>query len=369
MITINVSTAARNYEIELHENFDSLAQLFEAQFSNTSYAFIITDKNVAQLYGTQVLELARASFKKAYMFTLNPGEDIKNLDTVGTIYRYLLNRLADRNALIIGLGGGVICDLAGYVAATYMRGVSYLQIPTTLLAQVDASVGGKTGINFHGGKNVIGAFNPPHAVYLNPMTCETLSEREFMNGAIEMIKYGLIMDQDFYRRLLQNSESRHDYSFMKDVIIKSIEHKKSVVEEDERDTSTREILDFGHTIGGAIEVLKKPELSHGECVALGIKAAMSISCSRGYIPTSELDSYAEMLAGLHVPSTIENIKASKIFQQVMLDKKVQSSGLKLVLLHDIGDAFYTDDISQEEVLDAMESLIAPPPEEDKMNFM
>ena len=288
--SLNVSYEGKPcYDIFFSDHFNDLnTKIDELGFINRKIA-IITDSNIDPLHGQSVRDAIDTSTHNVFLFEIEAGENHKNLETVHDIFSFLISNHFDRHDLLIALGGGVVGDITGFCAATYLRGISFMQIPTTLLSQTDSSVGGKTGIDFDGYKNMIGAFYMPRLVYINISVLKTLDGRQFASGFAEVMKYGLIKDQDFYIWLLDHIyeiEDRDPQTLIY-MIRRSCEIKKEVVEKDPREQGERALLNFGHTIGHAIEKARKFELLHGECVALGSIAAAHISWQKHMISDEE----------------------------------------------------------------------------------
>ena len=267
------------YEIVFEKDFSELLQELEKLGISERKVCVITDSHVAGLYGSDVVEILTGQCKKCVLYQFTAGEENKNLDTVKGAYQFLIEEKFDRKDLLIALGGGVVGDVTGFIAATYLRGVDFVQIPTTLLAQSDSSIGGKTGVDFDGYKNMVGAFYMPKLVYMNIATLKTLDDRQYFSGFAEVMKHGLIKDGVFYEWLLENMYEicDRDVDVLLEMVMRSCVVKKLVVEKDPTEKGDRALLNFGHTIGHAIEKAKNFTLTHGECVALGAEAAAYIS--------------------------------------------------------------------------------------------
>ena len=251
--------------------------------------FRSTDSKVDELYGEEVLRLLEGKCVKAVKYVFPQGEASKTLDTVKDIYRFLIEEGFDRKDMLLALGGGVTGDITGYAAATYLRGIDYVQIPTTLLAQADSSIGGKTGVDFDGYKNMVGAFKMPRLVYMNLAALQTLEDRQYFAGFAEVMKHGLIKDAPFYEWLIENMYEicERDLTVLQEMMVRSCNVKRVVVEKDPTEQGDRALLNFGHTIGHAIEKAKGFGLYHGECVALGAVAAAYISWKRELLAMEE----------------------------------------------------------------------------------
>jgi 3-dehydroquinate synthase len=295
----------------------------------TSQVVIITDNNVYDLY--------HDVFPDCNVIRIDTGEKIKNFDTVNYIIDELVEIEADRSIFILGVGGGVLCDIAGFVASIYMRGVSFGFISTTLLSQVDASVGGKNGINFKGYKNIVGVFNQPDFVICDTEMLKTLPEDELLNGCAEIIKHGAIADKELFEYLEKNYEGIFalDRVVLEKVVYDSIVIKSGVVNRDEKEKGERRKLNFGHTIGHAIE--KVAGTSHGKAVSLGMAAAADLSESRGLLSSSEKERIIQLLKNMKLPVEIQ-IDKERVLDAVRRDKKREGESIHFVLLDGIGKA-------------------------------
>lgn len=319
---------------------------------------IITDTKVDELYGDEVLRLLQGKCLKAVKYAFPNGEEYKTLDTVKGIYAYLIQEGFDRKDLLIALGGGVVGDTTGYVAATYLRGVDFVQVPTTLLAQTDSSIGGKTGVDFDGYKNMVGAFKMPRLVYMNLAVLKTLDDRQFFSGFAEVMKHGLIRDALLYQWLIENMYEicDRDLDVLQEMLIRSCTVKKLVVEKDPTEQGDRALLNFGHTIGHAIEKYKNFELCHGECIALGAVAAAYISWKRDMLSMEEYYEIRDMYVPFNLPISIEDIDPSEILRLTKSDKKMESGQIKFVLLKKIGKAVLDRTVTDEEILAAIDEI-------------
>jgi len=259
------------------------------------------------------------------------------LDSVKIIYEKLLGMNIDRQSAIVALGGGVVGDITGYVAATILRGVKFFQIPTTLLAQIDASIGGKVGVNFQGVKNLIGCFYQPLAVFIDPDLLKTLDSREFLNGMAEMIKYGIIRDPDLFSKIEQVKGNwwEMDEDLIEDFIAISVKHKVEVVGQDEKEAGIRAHLNFGHTFGHALE-LEKDNISHGEAVALGMSFAAWFSVQKGICKEKEARRVTQILEKIPMPLSYDQVDFESVYQRMTQDKKKVGNHMNMVLMNKIG---------------------------------
>lgn len=347
------------YSIIFDSVFTGLAKALSSIDLQNKRFMIISDNNVGSIYLYECIQLLKPIAKSVKSLTFEAGETSKNLDTVKLVYERLIENEFDRKDIIVALGGGVTGDLAGFIAATYLRGIEFIQLPTSLLAMSDSSIGGKTGVDFMSYKNMIGAFHQPKLVYMNLSTLKTLPKREFNAGMGEILKHGLIKDADYYNWLCQNTEAIKslDYDTLKEMIIRSSLIKKNVVENDPKEQGERALLNFGHTIGHAIEKLKNFSLLHGECIAIGMVAASYISYKRSYISKNELDNIITTIKTYDLPSTIQGLSAENIYNVTRLDKKMQADKIKFILLKGIGEAIIDTSVSKEEMLEAIEYIM------------
>ena len=346
------------YDIVFAKDFQGLLEeLKELEVSNRRLC-IVTDSNVDKLYGEEVQKLLEGNCMKVAKYTFPAGEENKNLDTVKEVYKYLIEEGFDRKDILLALGGGVVGDLTGYVAATYLRGVDYIQIPTTLLAQTDSSIGGKTGVDFDGYKNMVGAFKMPRLVYQNLSVLKTLDDRQFFSGFAEVMKHGLIKDAIFYEWLLENMYEicERDLDVLEEMLMRSCQVKKLVVEKDPTEQGDRALLNLGHTIGHAIEKAKNFELFHGECVALGIVASAYISWKKEMLSMDEYYEIRDMFVPFYLPITVEDIVPEEILKLTKSDKKMESGKIKFVLLKKIGKAVIDKTVTDDEILAAVNEI-------------
>ncbi len=341
MKTINISTrqSAHSYDVRIERGyFSSIATATVREWRGSSI-FIITDSNVKRRYGWDLL---RALLKKeidAWIIDFPAGEDSKNADLVNMVYTQLLEHGVRRNSLIIALGGGVVGDIAGYVAATVLRGIKYIQVPTTLLAQVDSSVGGKVGIDHPLGKNLIGAFHQPAAVYIDPLVLRTLPDREYKCGLAEVVKIAASLDASFFKLLEKKAPqiTKRNQSDLSEIICRSIQLKAAVVEKDEHESGLRKALNLGHTIGHAVESASDYKLRHGEAVAIGLAAESRIARDMGLLSPSDLERLLRLMKTLKLPTSFPRLKHREAFLSALAaDKKSAGSSPKFVLLQRIG---------------------------------
>jgi 3-dehydroquinate synthase len=307
-------------------------------FSGYSSVVLITDTTVKKLYGQDVLARLKATGKKGLLFVLPVGERAKSLSTAERGYRFLLENNVDRKGLICALGGGVVGDVGGYIAATYLRGIDYIQLPTTLLAQVDSSLGGKVGVNFSGKKNMVGSFYQPKAVTCDVALLKTLPPAERRNGMAEVIKYGLAMDEGLFR-ILDQKKGKFTAAELKDIVMRCCRLKAGIVEADETErTGQRAILNFGHTVGHALEAATSFKgQSHGEAVAVGMVAAARISQQLGMLDQSSVQSIENLLLKFGLPTSCQGVNPDDLITAIRFDKKTTLGQTGWVLLEEIGN--------------------------------
>lgn len=316
---------------------------------------IVTTPTVKRLYGDALKQHLTGEGFRTIILPVPEGEEYKSLETAGKLYNELNNFHAERVTPLIALGGGVIGDLAGFVAATYLRGVPLVQIPTTLLAQVDSSIGGKVAVNYGQLKNKVGAFYQPRLVISDIATLRSLTPREISDGLAEIIKYAVIKDKGFFAYLERNMGRIRalDTQALEEIVFQSAKVKAEVVEKDERDSGIRNILNYGHTIGHAIESASDFKVAHGGAVAIGMLAAARISNKLGIFDKSELDRLEGVVERAGLPMESPNLQVEKIIQAMKHDKKILKGKIRFILPKSIGEVFITDEVSPslvEEVL-------------------
>ncbi|GAB1413777.1 MAG: 3-dehydroquinate synthase [Burkholderiales bacterium] len=357
MRTLTVALDARSYPIHIGAGLVARADLLLAHLK-APLAAIVSNETVAPLYLTGLASALRDQGVRVTEILLPDGEEHKNWQTLNRIFDALLENRCERATTIIALGGGVVGDLAGFAAATYQRGVPFIQLPTTLLSQVDSSVGGKTGINHPLGKNMIGAFYQPRLVLADTDTLKTLPERELSAGLAEVIKYGLIRDLAFFEWLEANMEKlrARDPEALTHAIECSCRNKAEVVAEDETETGVRALLNLGHTFGHAIEAgLGYGEWLHGEAVAAGMVMAAELSRRIGWLSQADVARTAALLRRAGLPVRGPVLGADRYMALMALDKKVASGKLRLILLEALGKGVIRDDAPETEVRAAIEA--------------
>ena len=300
--------------------------------------FIITDDNVNKYYGGKISEELKKNDFEVKLLALKPGEQTKNFNTLPIVYNELLDFNLTRSDLIIALGGGVIGDLAGFVASTYLRGVDFVQIPTSLLAQVDSSVGGKVAVDLDRGKNLVGSFYHPKFVLIDPEVLNTLDNRFFIDGMAEVIKYGCIKDKQFFDYLEKMENNQQLINNMEVVIHKCCDIKRQVVENDEKDKGERMLLNFGHTLGHAIEqYYNYTKYSHGEGVAIGMYVISKISEEKGLTKKGTSQRIKDILVKYNLPYELD-VNIEETLEAINLDKKKLGNDLNVIILKEIGNS-------------------------------
>jgi 3-dehydroquinate synthase len=351
METVEVALGERSYPIYIGDGLIDRGELLRNHVGGRQIA-IVTNSTVGPLY----LDRVRAAFPDPYQvdtFVLPDGEQFKTLEQYAAIMDFLLERRHSRSTTLIALGGGVVGDMTGFAAATYQRGVEFLQIPTTLLAQVDSSVGGKTGVNHPRGKNMIGAFYQPRCVVADTGVFATLPPREYRAGLAEVLKYGIIRDAGFFAWIEAHAGEcvARDPAALAHAVRRSCELKAEVVAADEREADLRAILNFGHTFGHALETLTGyTTLLHGEAVAIGMVLAADLSARQGMLGWAEARRVKQAVAALGLPVRAPQLPAPDVIAAMGMDKKVVSGRLRLVLATAIGQVTTTEDIDGEALL-------------------
>lgn len=320
---------------------------------------VITDSNVSTLYGEEFLGVLKEAGVKADLIEFPAGEASKNMDTVLTIVKDLINRGIDRSSALIALGGGVTGDMTGFISSIYMRSIPCIQVPTTLMAQVDSSIGGKTGIDLPEGKNLLGTFSQPQAIFIDLRFLKTLPDNEFINGLSEVVKYGIIDDVNLFNLLEEKSGTIRDRDpdILQTIVERSCEIKKGVIEIDEKDRGVRRILNFGHTIGHAIEAASEYTIPHGNAVSAGMIATARISEKMKYLSSEDRDRIEQLVraAGLadHIPASLST---EGIILKTRVDKKKEGSSIHFVLLKKIGMPFINGSVEDALIHETIEEL-------------
>lgn len=354
-VRVDVRTGSSNSAIWIGDGLvDRLASLLD-QHGVGARRFVVSNPVVWRFHGEQI----QRAVGPLEPILLPDGERHKNLQTISRAYEALIRANADRGSAVIAVGGGVIGDSAGFVAATYLRGITLVQVPTTLLAQVDSSIGGKVGVNHALGKNLIGAFHQPAVVAIDPHLLRTLPRREFRSGLYEVVKYGMIASRDLFDRLVKDTKGifNREPDILGPAIVESCRIKADVVTKDEREGGLRRILNYGHTIGHALEaVTKYRRFRHGEAIAYGMLAAADLAVARGALAERERQALAGLIAKLGPLPAIADISIDEVMEAVRRDKKVVNGRLHFVIAIEIGATMTVADVTEDEIRAVLQRL-------------
>lgn len=360
IIHINVPMNNRSfngYDVYITDSFELLVDACKTFELNDKKVCIITDSNVSKIYLNSIKNIFSKIASKVFTIEIEPGEKTKNNSTIDDLYSKLINFEINKDDFLVALGGGVIGDITGYCASSFKRGINYIQIPTTLLAQVDASVGGKCAIDYNNYKNMVGSFYQPALVYCNVLTYKELPREERINGMGEVIKSALIFDEEFFSYIENVSSLKTDnfIEFLVNIVINSILVKKHFVEIDPYDENERHLLNFGHTVGHAIERATNYEIKHGQAVALGMAVAMRIARNKGMISVEDEMRFAKTCVsyGLSISMNFTKEFIDCIVDCLTQDKKTTCDSVNYILLEKIGKACICKEIAQEDILIAM----------------
>ncbi|MDD6551273.1 MAG: 3-dehydroquinate synthase [Lachnospiraceae bacterium] len=349
------------YNIVLENDFSRLAYFLDKTGKKYQRICIVSDTNVAALYIDDVHEALRDCAGEITQFVFQAGEASKNLNVVEDLYENLIKAHFDRKDLLVALGGGVVGDLTGFAAATYLRGIDFIQMPTSLLSMVDSSIGGKTGVDFRAFKNMVGAFYMPRLVYMNLSVLKSLPAEQFRSGMGEVIKHGLIADRDYFDFLIRDREKicAFDPEAIFHVVKRSCEIKGAVVEEDPKEQGIRATLNFGHTIGHAVEKLSKFSLFHGQCVAVGSVAASYLSMKKGYLSEDDYKQIRKTFEDYGLPVSVDSSRyqAAEILKTTKSDKKMQAGRIKFILLEQIGKAVINTSLTDTDLLEGINEIL------------
>ena len=345
--TIEVRAGSRPSIVHIAEGLAARlpAVLDEARIA--ARRFVVSSPVIWKLHGP-----ALQTVTKAEVILLPDGERYKTLQSAARIYEALIRSEADRGSVVVAVGGGVVGDVAGFAAATYLRGITLVHVPTTLLAQVDSSIGGKVGVNHQLGKNLIGAFHQPALVVTDPLLLATLPRREFRSGLYEVVKYGMIASRDLFDRIVRDSRAifARDPAVLLPAIIESCRIKADVVSADERESGPRRVLNFGHTVGHALEAITKfRRFRHGEAIAYGMIAAADLAVRRGALAPRERQALVELITQLGPLPPIADLSAAQVVEAVRRDKKVVNGRLHFVICIEIGATTIVDDVTEDEL--------------------
>ena len=348
------------YNIHIRDSFADFGAMYSQSISKKyEKVCIVTDSTVKDLYLDELKAQLGQFFEEVYCFSFKAGESSKNLNTVQDLYEYLIVNKFTRKSLLVALGGGVVGDLCGFAASTFLRGIDFIQVPTTLLSQVDSSVGGKTGVDFNQYKNMVGAFYMPQMVYMNVSALNTLDDANYSCGLGEVIKSALIQDHDFYYWLLDNHESimSRNFDAMEYMVFKCCSIKGYVVEIDPKEQGIRSYLNFGHTLGHAIEKLSNFNLGHGQCVALGMVSATYLSYKQGYLTKEDYINVVDSLKLFNLPVKISGLTTTDVIAASKSDKKMSNNRIKFVILKSIGQADTYMDFSDDDLAESLKEVL------------
>ena len=348
---IRIDLGERSYDIHIGEGSLDKAGKLIAKTCKGKNAVIVTNPQIGNLYADTLVNKLETSGISTSTITIPAGEKYKTLRTVARIYEGLLDARIDRSGMVIGLGGGVVGDLTGFAAATFLRGIDFIQVPTSLLAQVDSSVGGKTGANLSRGKNLVGSFHQPKLVIIDTKALNTLPKREFKSGLAEVIKHGIICDSKYFDFIVKNIREIMELqpTALEHTILRSCKIKADVVRQDERESGLRRILNFGHTIGHAVERLTNyRRYKHGEAVSIGMVTAALVSQETGAADTSTTREIISLLQKAGLPYKFpQELDHKEVITATGFDKKVTQGRLNVVLARSIGSVYITSDVPLE----------------------
>ncbi|MFZ5988832.1 MAG: 3-dehydroquinate synthase [Bacillota bacterium] len=332
MLKLNINLGDRSYPIYITTDYKGIGKSIHNAKINGKMV-LITDTNVDKYQSDECMDALKKAGCDVSKFVIEAGEKNKNLDTVRDIYKFLIDLKLDRRSTLIALGGGVVGDITGFAAATFLRGINFVQIPTTLLAQSDSSVGGKVGVDFEGSKNIVGAFYQPRFVYINVNTLRTLPKRELQSGLAEVVKHGIIRDEEFYEYIDYNVNKifNFDEPVLQYITKVNCSIKGGVVEKDEKESDLRAILNFGHTIGHAIETVMDFNLLHGECVSLGMVGEFKMAQYLEMVDEESVERVRNTLQKIGLPTRLEGIDVESVYKQMFYDKKLVGNKLTFIL--------------------------------------
>lgn len=354
MDKLRVNLGENSYDICFTDSFGGLCAALK-EINAPQKLLVVTDTNVEKLYADEVNSILLNNGYDSAVYSFPAGEEMKGMDSILGICRACIEHGLDRKSMILALGGGVVGDMAGFAAAIYMRGIDFVQIPTTLLSQSDSSVGGKTGIDFMESKNILGAFHQPKLVYINVNTLKTLPPVQFVSGMGEVIKHGIIKDREFYDFVKYNTDDIKalDTELLIKMAKRNCGIKAEVVEEDEKENGLRAILNFGHTIGHAVESAMGFKLTHGECVGLGMTAVTKLAADRGLVTEEILTDIKNTLESYNFPTKVKMPDIDVVYSFMQKDKKKSMGKLKFVLPTEIGRVIQVQDVTQSEIYNAI----------------
>ncbi len=357
MDSLHVNLGDNSYNIIFGDSFSSLADELK-KINAPQKLLIVTDTNVERLYADEVKNHLNGAGFNSSVYAFPAGEENKTMDTILGICGACIENGLDRKSMIIALGGGVVGDMAGFAASIYMRGIDFVQVPTTLLSQSDSSVGGKTGIDFMDSKNILGAFHQPRLVYINVSTLRTLPEIQFISGMGEVIKHGIIRDREFYSFIKVNPDKIKalDSDTLIEMSKRNCSIKAQVVECDEKESGLRAILNFGHTIGHAVESAMSFKMTHGECVGVGMAAVSELAKNRGLIDSDTQKDIENTLTSYGFGLSLDLPDSDVIYGFMNKDKKKSDGKLNFVLPVAIGEVVRVNDVTQTEIYNAIKYI-------------
>ena len=348
MKTLKVNLPGREYQIDIGQNILDIQLPKAVKRNSTAHVVVVTNTTLQELYPNFVFNLLADSGVKVSTCVLPDGENYKNLDTLSMVFDFLMDVCANRKSLLIAFGGGVIGDMAGFAASTFVRGIPFIQVPTTLLSDVDSSVGGKTAVNHPSGKNTIGTFKQPEYVCIELSFLKTLPSRELKAGHMELLKHGLIQDADFFNYTQQHSLEPLDFDYLEEAIFRSCKIKAKIVEKDETEKGLRANLNFGHTLGHLIEThAGYGKYLHGEAVGAGMLFATFVSWRRNEITLNEWDLISSALTQYLMPLKLLKMDFDTFRNLILHDKKAQKQTVNFILLNKLGKSFIFPEMSVE----------------------
>lgn len=348
MKTLQVNLPGREYQIDIGQNILDIQLPKAVKRNSTAHVVVVTNTTLQELYPNFVFNLLADSGVKISTCVLPDGEKYKNLDTLSMVFDFLMDVCANRKSLLIAFGGGVIGDMAGFAASTFVRGIPFIQVPTTLLSDVDSSVGGKTAVNHPSGKNTIGTFKQPEYVCIELSFLKTLPSRELKAGHMELLKHGLIQDADFFNYTQQHSLEPLDFDYLEEAIFRSCKIKAKIVEKDETEKGLRANLNFGHTLGHLIEThAGYGKYLHGEAVGAGMLFATFVSWRRNEITLNEWDLISSALTQYLMPLKLLKMDFDTFRNLILHDKKAQKQAVNFILLNKLGKSFIFPEMSVE----------------------
>ncbi len=367
MKTIKTKTSLRKYSLFIRKNIiDDASGIIKDHFTDAGKIVLITNKTIADIYSDKIESLCNGTDLDYEIIKLKDGEEYKNLQSAEYVYSRLIEKNIHRNDILIAFGGGVIGDLGGYIASTFHRGMKFIQIPTTIIAQVDSSIGGKVVVNYKGIKNVIGSFYQPHMIIMDPSLLNSLEEKQIINGLGEIVKYGLVFNKKILSWLINNTDKKDPERLMKLVALENYEKmiykcsliKTRVVQKDEFDTGYRNLLNYGHTIGHAIENaggLKN--INHGQAIGMGMAVALEISKNLGYFDVSVLQEVEDIYNVLKLPFRMPPLDTDKLLNALKYDKKFTGSSNRFILLKKINGPIFCDNLSEEIIIKSINNCM------------